>query len=293
MARPNRAQPPKRGRAPSSRRTRSNLQARSGVRRSAGSPRSTSGNQNRPRDISGLGGDQIEGINAVRECLIVGKRRIRELLVSIEATSQDVMSIIELAESRRVEVKVIGRGALDERAHSANPQGIIARVEPLAGQDLDSLASSARVLLVLDGVTDPVNLGAIARSAACLGVVGLVIGKHRTARFTASACKAAAGAVEHLSFSQVGGVPSAIADLKRTGFMCIGLDESAPGDIYSLDVNGDRLAIVMGSEGKGLSRLTKERCDVLTRIPMSSRLDSLNVSVAAGIACSVLGQRLG
>ena len=144
--------------------------------------------------------------------------------------------------------------------------------------------SSEVLLLVVDGVTDPGNLGAILRTAECAGVTGVVLPRHRAARITPTVAKRAAGAIEHLRFAPVSGIPTALATLAELGVWSVGLDVTADQTIWDLPIADAPLALVLGAEGRGLSRLVRQRCDVTTRIPVSGRLDALNVSAATAVA---------
>jgi 23S rRNA (guanosine2251-2'-O)-methyltransferase len=140
-------------------------------------------------------------------------------------------------------------------------------------------------LVALDGVTDPQNVGAILRSALCAGVHGALLPRHRAATVTPAAAKAAAGAVEHLPIALAGGLPAALGELRDRGVWIVGLDGGGTEPIDGLRVADEPLVLVVGAEGKGLSRLVRERCDTTARIPMVGPLASLNAGVAASIAC--------
>ncbi len=142
----------------------------------------------------------------------------------------------------------------------------------------------APIILVLDGITDPQNLGAILRSAACSGVKGVVLPAQRSAKLTPAVTKVAAGGIEYISFVEVGGIPAALMELASKGVEIIGLDSSGDTSIFELPAQDGLRALVVGSEGSGLSRLTKIRCDLLASIPHGGGPESLNVSVATGIA---------
>ncbi len=144
--------------------------------------------------------------------------------------------------------------------------------------------SSQVLLLVVDGVTDPGNLGAILRTAECAGVTGVVLPRHRAARITSTVTKRASGAIEHLHFAPVSGIPTALATLAELGVWSVGLDVTADQTIWDLPIADAPLALVLGAEGRGLSRLVRRRCDVTARIPVSGRLDALNVSAATAVA---------
>ena len=244
----------------------------------------------------GLGGEQVEGRQAVRELLIAGRRRVREVWMLDQRDDSPILDDIrELAAAGRVPVTTVGRGRFQAQARCEAPQGVLALAAPLPEAALDDLVADGRgrppFLVALDGVTDPGNLGAILRSAECAGVTGAVLPRHRAVHVTPAATKAAAGAVEHVPMAVVGGLPSAIADLRRAGVHVVGLDGAAPTSLYDL-VGGDGpVCLVLGSEGRGLSRLVRERCDEVVAIPMAGALGSLNVSAAAALACFEIARR--
>ena len=162
---------------------------------------------------------------------------------------------------------------------SAPPAPAAASTPPTTG----SGERAPVLLLVVDGVTDPGNLGAILRTAECAGVTGVVLPRYRAARITPTVAKRAAGAIEHLRFAPVSGIPTALATLAELGVWSVGLDVTADRTIWQLDIAEAPLALVLGAEGRGLSRLVRRRCDVTARIPVTGRLDALNVSAAAAI----------
>jgi len=173
---------------------------------------------------------------------------------------------------------------------------MVARAEPLAEADLDRLArrrpdGPAPFLVVLDGVTDPHNFGAVMRSAACAGATGVVVGRRRSAGLTATAVKAAAGAVEYLPVARVAGIPAALRVLAAAGVWSVGFDAGASDRVWDLDLAGEPVALVFGSEGRGLSRLVRERCDTVVKIPLAGPLGSLNVSAAAALGCFEVARR--
>ncbi|MEY3366534.1 MAG: hypothetical protein RIS71_1271, partial [Actinomycetota bacterium] len=235
------------------------------------------------RDDKGLGGTQIEGRQAVRELLLAGRRRVHEILISEELDENPVMSdILELARDQRVPVRKIARRELEREARSEAPQGVIAFAQELSESDLaDFVAGSSAkkkpFLIAVDGVTDPGNLGAILRSCDGAGVDGVILPKHRAVHVTPTAAKSAAGAVEY--------VPMCIVGLKEAGVWIVGLHDSADKSIFDIgDLALEPICLVLGAEGPGLSRLVRERCDVLVSIPMLGSLSSLNVSAATALA---------
>lgn len=240
---------------------------------------------------SGLGGEQVEGRQAVRELLLANRRDTREIWMAADLDPAPVLDDIrELATEARVLVKVVGRGKLDAAARTDAPQGVMAFARPLPDVTLDSLLRAREgqpspFLLISDGITDPGNLGALMRSAACAGVTGVVLPQHRAVHITPAVTKAAAGAIEHIPMALVGGVPAAIKEMKAAGLFVIGLDERAEKTIWDLDLGDTPVALILGAEGPGLSRLVGERCDQLVQIPMRGRLASLNVATAGALAC--------
>ena len=215
--------------------------------------------------------------------------------------------IRELAEANRVPMNVVGRGRFSARAQSEAPQGVLALAAPLPEADLDDLiaarrpgpgrarrggdAAAAPFLVALDGVTDPGNLGAILRSAECAGATGVVLPRHRAVHVTPAATKAAAGAVEHLPIAVVGGLPAALARMRDAGVHVVGLEGQAARSLYDVAAPDGPVCLVLGAEGRGLSRLVRERSDELVAIPMHGRLGSLNVSAAAALACFEIARR--
>ncbi|CAN5786857.1 23S rRNA (guanosine(2251)-2'-O)-methyltransferase RlmB [soil metagenome] len=240
---------------------------------------------------TGLGGEQVEGRQAVRELLLANRRDAREIWLAADLDPAPVLDDIrELAAEARVLVKAVGRGKLDAAARTDAPQGVIAFARPLPELTLDDLLRErpgrpAPFLLVGDGITDPGNLGALLRSAECAGVTGVVLPQHRAVHITPAVAKAAAGAVEHLPMALVGGVPKVVTELRRRGVRVVGLDERADAFVWDLALGDSPVALVLGAEGTGLSRLVAERCDELVSVPMRGRLASLNVATAGALAC--------
>lgn len=241
----------------------------------------------------GLGGDVVPGRRAVRELLVVGHRHVRTLLVAREREQSDVLDeIVELAGHAGVSVRFVDRTMVAREARVESHQGVVALAAPVAPVSLDELCRAPDAFLVaLDGVTDPQNLGAILRTAEVAGATGAVVPRHRSALLTPAAVKAAAGAVEHLPIALVAGIPGAIEQAARAGVWSVGLDGDGPTSMHDLPVADAPVVLVLGAEGRGLSRLTRDRCDVLAHIPMYGHLASLNVSAAAAVACLELARR--
>ena len=260
--------------------------------RSGGRPTRQRNNDRAPRPRNNdrtLGGEQIEGRQAVRELLIASRRTVREILVADDSERNPIIAeIVDLARSQRVVVRNVDRQQIDEQARSEAPQGVIAFAEPLEEVLLDEVlagTSDKLFLVAIDGVTDPGNLGAILRSCEGAGVDAVILPRHRAVHITPSAAKAAAGAVEYLTMCVVPGLPTAIQQLRDNNVWVIGFDDQAEKPIFGLgDLAREHVCIVLGAEGPGLSRLVRERCDLLLSIPMRGALSSLNVSAAAALA---------
>jgi 23S rRNA (guanosine2251-2'-O)-methyltransferase len=239
-----------------------------------------------------LGGDQVEGRQAVRELLLAGRRKVRELLLSPgddDRLDGPLADLAELAAELRVPVKLVSRTKLDAAARTDAPQGVVAFAAPLPEADLDDLIRPtsrgvAPFLVAVDGVTDPGNLGALLRSAECAGVTGFLLPRHRAVHVTATVTKAAAGAVEHVPIALVGGLPATLERLKKAGLWIVGLDGAGDTPLHALPFAADPVVLVLGAEGAGLSRLVRQRCDVVAAIPLRGRLSSLNVAAAGAIA---------
>ncbi len=251
----------------------------------AGSGQSSGPRRRRPK---GLGGDQVEGRQAVRELLLAGKRRVEEVLMIDDLADSDVLvDIEELANELNVSFRRVSRRHLAAEALTESHQGVIAKAAAVDPVDFDDLsADPTAFLLVLDGITDPGNLGAILRTAECAGVTGVVLGRHRSVHVSPTVTKTAAGAVEHVPMALVAGIPSAIAALNDRGFVTVGLDGGGPRSIFELgEAPTGPIALVMGAEGAGLSRLVRERVSVVSSIPLAGELNSLNVATATAVAC--------
>ncbi len=242
----------------------------------------------RKTDNAGVGGAQVEGRQAVRELLVAGRRKVHEVVVSTDRKDAPVLDdIFDLAGQLHVPVRELGRAKLTALARTDSHQGVIATAAPLPEDDLDDLLGEDQplpFLLAADGVTDPGNLGALLRTAECAGVTGVVLPRHRSVHVTPAVTKAAAGAVEHLRFCLVGGLPAALSRATERGALVIGLDMGGSVSIHALPPVDRPVVIVVGSEGRGLGRLVGERCEVVASIPMHGATESLNVSVAGALA---------
>jgi len=228
---------------------------------------------------------RIYGINPVLEALRA--RRATAIHVSPRADER-LTAVVRLAEEHDVPVRRVASDELDRLAGGARHrhQGVIAEVEEAASfsvEDLVIAAKGAALIVVLDGIEDPQNLGAILRTVDAAGADGVVRQSRHAARLDGAAAKASAGAVSHVKIAEVVNIARAIEDLKQAGVWTVGLAGDAPKRYDEVDLTVPT-AVVVGAEGAGLRRLVRERCDWLVSIPMQGHVESLNVSVATGIA---------
>jgi 23S rRNA (guanosine2251-2'-O)-methyltransferase len=244
-----------------------------------------------------LGGDQVEGRQAVRALLAARRRRVKDVWLAEEAEAAPILAEIrDLAEEARVPLRAVPRARLDAEARTDAPQGVLAHAVALEEVDLEVLARPGRdgtkpFLLALDGITDPHNLGALLRSAEVAGATGVVLPRHRAAHVTPAVAKAAAGAIEYLPMAVVAGLPNALAVLRQQPVWTVGLDADAADSLFDLELATEPIALVMGAEGRGLSRLVRQRCDVVVAIPQRGATPSLNVAAAATLACFEVARR--
>ena len=236
----------------------------------------------------------VYGRNPVREALLAGTS-VRRVLVADGVQQDDRLAeIVRLATEHQVEVETTDRRHLDDVAHTQTHQGVLAYVGRRRYLELDDVLAGIAddaVVVVLDGIQDPQNLGGIVRTAEAAGVAAVVFPRHRAAEVTPAVAKASAGAVEHMRLVQVAGVPQALERLKAAGFWAVGLAAEADTVYHQARLTG-RVAVVIGAEGEGLHRLAAERCDQLLRLPMLGQVTSLNAAAAAAIVIyEVLRQR--
>ena len=230
----------------------------------------------------------VYGINPVLEILRSEGGNIRKIILAEGRKGEDVKKILGLASARGIAVEVRKREALDRQAGTTAHQGVLCLCGEFAYAGLEEIIANrhpafpASLVLLLDGIEDPQNLGSLIRTAHCFGANGVVIPRDRAAGITPAVIKASAGAAGHIPVSQVVNLTQAIEFLKEKGFWIYGTDAGAPCDVGSARFEGD-VGLVMGSEGKGMRPLVKKHCDVLLSIPLFGKVDSLNVSVAAGI----------
>jgi len=222
----------------------------------------------------------LSGIHPVAEALRA-RHPLDRVLIAQGSGGPRLQEIIDIARRNSVPVRFEPRSALDRLAGSSAHQGVVAMGAARRYSDLESVLGSD-LLVVLDGVEDPHNLGAIIRTAHAAGAGAVVIPERRAASLTDVVAKAAAGALEHLPVVRVTNINRALEELKEHGFWIYGLDERGPELYHAIDFAG-RAVVVLGGEGKGLHDQVRKHCDILLRIPMRGKISSLNVSVAAGI----------
>ena len=203
--------------------------------------------------------------------------------------------IANLSKELRIPLRMHAKSKFKSMTTVESAQGVQAICDPLPDLEIEDLVEETEnpFILVLDGITDPGNLGSIIRSGECAGATGILLPRHRSVRITPTVSKTAQGAIEHIPIATTGGIPKALTRLKELGVWTVGMDMAADEDIYDLRVVHDPLALVLGSEGRGLGRLTRERCDLIVKIPLSGITESLNVGAAAAIGCfEISRQRL-
>ncbi|GIU79331.1 MAG: 23S rRNA (guanosine(2251)-2'-O)-methyltransferase RlmB [Bryobacteraceae bacterium] len=223
----------------------------------------------------------LAGIHAVREALRAG-RPIERVSIARGAGGARLQEIIDLCRQAGVPVRFEPREALDRMSRAAPHQGVVAVAAAQRASKLEDVLARAGLLVVLDGVEDPHNFGAIIRTAYAAGATAVVAPERRAAPLSEAAAKAAAGALSLLPVVRVTNINRALEEMKQAGFWIYGVDERGSTAYYEAEYS-DPAALVFGGEGRGLHELTRKRCDFLLRIPMSGQIASLNVSVAAGI----------
>lgn len=242
------------------------------------------------------GGSIVYGLHAVRAVLTRRPGDVTRLSLAQGRDDQRMRELREFASARGVKAAAVPMATLDQETGGAAHQGVVAEVRPSVALNenglLDLLTSAAppALVLVLDGVSDPHNLGACLRTADAAGALAVVAPRDRAAGLTPVVRKVAAGAAETVPFAQVTNLARALRDLKDAGLWIVGTAADGEQDLFAADLRGP-LAVVMGSEGRGLRRLTREGCDFCIRLPMQGAVQSLNVSVAAGIVLFEAGRQ--
>lgn len=227
----------------------------------------------------------IFGVLPVLEALRSGGRRIERILIADSARHERLREVLEAAKRAGVPVRREPRAALDRLSNNANHQGVIAMGAAASYADESQVLSGitpGTTFVLLDGVEDPHNLGAIIRTAECSGASAVIIPERRAAHITEVVAKTSAGATEYLPIARVTNIGAFIEQLKRRNVWVVGVEQSGEMKYTDYDYTG-AVALVFGGEGHGLHRLVRERCDVIVSIPMRGRITSLNVSVAVGV----------
>lgn len=229
----------------------------------------------------------VTGRNPVIEVLRSGKT-VDKILVAKGEREGTVRKILAMAKARGIPVLDADRARLELLSGTTGHQGVLAFVTPFEYCEVSDILEAAKEknepanIVILDGVTDPHNVGAILRTACCCGVHGVILPKHGSCGMTPTLIKASAGACEYMKVARVTNITDTVEDLKKQNIWIYGTDGSASSDLYQTDLTGP-CAFVLGDEGRGISRLVKEHCDFLIKIPMAGPLDSLNVSVAGAV----------
>lgn len=238
----------------------------------------------------------IEGRNPVMEAL-KAEREIDKIIVSKGNVEGSIKKIMAIAKDKKIPVQYVDKNKLNQMSSSGAHQGVIAYVAAYQYFDIEEVIESIRekgediFLIILDEITDPHNLGSIIRTANASGAHGVIIPKRRSVGLTATVAKTSAGAIEYVPVSKVTNLSRTIDYLKDQGIWIIGADMDGEKFHYDSDLTGN-VALVIGNEGKGISRLVKEKCDFLVKLPMKGQVSSLNASVAASILMyEVLKQR--
>lgn len=231
--------------------------------------------------------DFIEGKNSVLEALKAG-RPINKIMFAQGLKPGTITEIVHLAAERNIPYQFVERKKLDSLVESKTHQGIVAQTGVKDYVDWEEIMANALqkgedpFIILLDGLEDPRNLGAILRTADAVGAHGLIIPKHRSVSLTSVVARSSAGAVEHVPVARVTNLPATMEQLKEKGCWVVGTDQNAEQKYFQADLKGP-LAVVLGSEGKGMGKLVREKCDFLVSIPMLGHVNSLNVSVAGAL----------
>lgn len=231
--------------------------------------------------------DQVEGRNSVLELLESGKD-INKIYVAKGEHHGSIKKIIAIAKERRIVLVEMEKNKLNEMSQTENNQGVIAIVPPFEYCEIEDIIEEAKkrnedpFVLILDGIEDPHNLGSIIRTSETAGVHGIIIPKRRAASVNSTVNKVSAGAVEHMKIARVNNINDSIKFLKDNGLWIVGTDGDTETIYYNQDFTGP-IGVVIGSEGYGMGKLTKENCDFMVKIPMKGKVTSLNASVSAGI----------
>lgn len=231
--------------------------------------------------------DIVIGRNAVIEAL-KGDRTVESLYISNSKLEGSINTIVSLAKEKKILIKEVDKRKLDSMCEGEAHQGVIAKITPYKYSDVSDILSLAKergetpFIVILDEIEDPHNLGSIVRTAELFGVHGIIIPKRRSASVSTTVYKSSVGAIEHVKIAKVTNINTVIEELKEQGIWVYGADIRADEYSYQVDFSGP-CAIIIGNEGRGISKLTVQKCDKLIKIPMVGKINSLNASVAGGI----------
>ncbi|QGU00758.1 23S rRNA (guanosine(2251)-2'-O)-methyltransferase [Candidatus Syntrophocurvum alkaliphilum] len=231
--------------------------------------------------------EKIAGVNSIMEA-IKGGRKIHKIYIQNGRAGKKIEDLINLAQKRGIYIQTVEKQRLDQMYTITNHQGVVAQVENYEYSEIEEVLEKAALkgekpfIIILDSIEDPQNLGSIIRTAECAGVHGIVIPRHNSAEVTSAVSKASSGAVEHIHIVREKNLVNIIKYLKEQGMWIIGADMSASDNFFQTDIPTPA-TIVIGSEGKGIRRLIKENCDMLVKIPMKGKINSLNASIAAAL----------
>ncbi len=231
--------------------------------------------------------DIVFGRNSVIE-LLNSDRTINKLYVQKGEGYGSIKKIIDLARNKKIVISEVHKSKLDEMTDGQNHQGVVALTSPYKYSEIADILNVAKernenpFIIILDGIEDPHNLGAVIRTAECMGVHGIIIPKRRAVSVTNTVAKVAAGALEYMKIARVNNINDAIEELKENGVWVVGTDASGNDNLADIDMVG-AIAVVIGSEGEGMANLTRKRCDFLAKIPMKGKITSLNASVTCGM----------
>ena len=241
--------------------------------------------------------DIVFGRNSVIE-ILNSDRTINKLFIQKSENHGSINKIINLAREKRIVISFVHKGKLDEMAEGQNHQGVIAVTSPYEYCEIDDILKVAKernekpFIIIADGIEDPHNLGAMIRTAECMGVHGIIIPKRRAVAVTNTVAKVAAGALEHMKIARVNNINDSIDELKDKGIWVVGTDASGKDFLTDIDMV-DAIAIVIGSEGEGMANLTRKKCDFLAKIPMKGKITSLNASVTCGMVIYEVARQRG
>lgn len=238
----------------------------------------------------------IYGINPVTEMLQGGAKGVQRIVLAGTRGGEDMQDLLGLAARAGVPVEYRDRAYLEKLAGTGNHQGVVCFCRDFGYADLDDLIANRRepfvegLIVILDGVTDPQNLGALLRTARCFGANGVIIPQDRASPVTPTVVKASAGAALHLPVARVVNIANTLERLKKEGYWIYGAEARSGTDLERVDFGGG-VALVMGSEGGGIRPLVRKKCDFFVSIPLPGNFESLNVSVAAGVILHHIARR--